>query len=163
MIWTQKLFGFQPVILFQNFQAPEQRAYKWHFMCFGTCRMWQHLLVPNLSFPQLLAIIPCEISSKGRCGGVNQVEGEKEGPGPKANHQACQTIHNKAHLGLVTDLNATIPKAIAIPFCGAESRHKNHNNHHCHQETSHDACVLIWNTITIPQVPFTIKRRLTRW
>ena len=64
-------------------------------------------MIHNLSLPQLLAIIPCEISSECSCERVNEVDWEKERAGAKANEQARQTIHHKAHLCLVTTLEAT--------------------------------------------------------
>ena len=59
-------------------------------------------LVQSLSLSQLLAIIPCDISSECSGDGVDDVDGEEEGAGAKANHQPGQAIHHKAHLGLAS-------------------------------------------------------------
>ena len=56
--------------------------------------------VHNLLLPQLLAIIPGEISSHCSGDGVDQVKGKEKGSSPEADHKPCQPIHHKAHLGL---------------------------------------------------------------
>ena len=62
----------------------------------------QQKLVQSLSLSQKLAIIPCDISSECSGDGVDDVDGEEEGAGAKANHQPGQAIHHKAHLGFVS-------------------------------------------------------------
>ena len=51
-----------------------------------------------LSLPQFLAIHPGNVSRHAGGDSVNEVQGKEERAGPEADQEACETIHNKAHL-----------------------------------------------------------------